>query len=87
MRRHEPVAARNSRRVRAGAGAAGDPELVRVASLSGRSSARDGFSRAGEDEWKPMVLKDIIYTSVLAEQDWLRFQAEIHGFGGRNQTQ
>jgi hypothetical protein len=34
-----------------------------------------------------MVLKDIVHTSVLAEQDWLRFQAEIHGLGGCNQTQ
>jgi hypothetical protein len=65
----------------------GDPALVRVASLSGWSSARDGFSRAGEDEWKPVVFKNIVHTRVLAEQDWLRFQAEIHGFSGRNQSQ
>lgn len=86
MRRSEPVG------VRITPGARwhrrwDDPALVRVASLSGRLSARDGFSRAGEDEWKPMVLKNIVHTSVLAEQDWLRFQAEIHGFSGRNQTQ
>lgn len=34
-----------------------------------------------------MVFKNIVQTSVLAEQDWLRFQAEIHGLGGRHQTQ
>jgi hypothetical protein len=34
-----------------------------------------------------MVLENIVHARVFAEQDWLRFQAEIHGLGGCNQTQ
>ena len=84
MRKWEPVAARLTTGAR---WEWGDSERGGVAGASGRSSLWDEFSRTGEDEWKPMVLKDIVHARVFAEQDWLRFQAEIRGLDGRNQTQ
>jgi|688.fasta_scaffold1549682_1 hypothetical protein len=84
MRRCEPVAARLTTGAR---WEWVDSERVGVAGASGRSSLWDEFSRTGEDEWKPMVLENIVHARVFAEQDWLRFQAEIRGLDGRNQSQ